>query len=260
METPAQEIKEPVPPQPDLGCENCESEPAAGSSTVASDLGKESTASEQEKPVSETESGSIEEPAEIEVDETGVESMPPPAPLTKHVELKMSATAESSEAAKESAEAEEEPEDLEKAKDSERLVAFLKAAPKLADAISSLRKEKKDLAHNAARALHHAFGEWSIISEGLQKKPKPKIVDHSEEQLVHYWKAAALAVAQFDEKSGKRCEATADLLANVSKLTKVELKTLTGRLDEACRKFDTLLSTRLWVTGQTGRPASPPQG
>lgn len=166
---------------------------------------------------------------------------------TTELEEKM----ESSPVISEDAEAVVEPKDQ---SDSDRLMSFLKSSLKFSETIPSLRREKKDLAHNAARAVSHAFNEWLVISEGLQKKPKPKIVKKSEEQLILYWNAAALAIAQFDEEYARSCESIGEIFARVSKLSKVDLKKLSPRLEETCKRFETLLSPRLWVTGQTGRP------
>lgn len=154
---------------------------------------------------------------------------------------------------------ESDAENTKESKDSRLLTDFLKASLKFAENISSLRKEKTDLAHNAARAMFHAFDEWSVLFEGLQKKPKPKTVEKSEEQLVLYWKASALTIAQFDEKHAKLCESAGETLLLASRLSKVELRKLSGRLEEVRKRYETLLSPRLWITGQTGRPASPPQ-
>lgn len=151
------------------------------------------------------------------------------------------------------------PGDSKESKDGRLLTTFIKASLKLAENISSLRKEKTDLAHNAARMISHAFNEWAIMFEGLQKKPKPKVVEKSGEQLALYLKAAALTIAQFDEEHARLCESAGDALLRASELSKVELKKLSARLDEVCKRYETLLSPRLWITGQTGRPTPPPQ-
>jgi hypothetical protein len=204
------------------------------------------------------------EPAAVEE----VEVMAPPVAPKPESPIKLVST-ESDSPKTEPAETGNQPEhaalfettagDPKESKDSKLLTAFLKASLKLAENISSLRKEKKDLAHNAARMISHAFNEWAVVFEGLQKKPKPKIVEKSEEQLALYLKAAALSIAQFDEEHAKLCESAGETLLRASELSKVDLKKLSARLEEVCKRYETLLSPRLWITGQTGRPTPPPQ-
>ena len=105
--------------------------------------------------------------------------------------------------------------------------------------ISALRKENRELADNALRAISHALNETYLYYRDIErgKERNPEV----EAQLSRYWSAAAIPIRHIDRGLAQTCERKSEYWLNPDTWDEAKVTETGIGLDDVRKKYRALL-------------------
>ena len=124
---------------------------------------------------------------------------------------------------------------------------IIKRLGSLLGGITAFRRERREMADNALRAVSHAINETYLYYSRYERSGPDKEV---EEQLSRYWSAAAIPLRHVDPELAMICENKSEYWTNPAHFTDADIKKFGINLDHVRRRYRAILfPTRKIVPG-----------
>ena len=115
------------------------------------------------------------------------------------------------------------------------------------DKIWSFRRERRELADSALRAISHALNETYLYYSRYDRMGPNRDI---EEQLSRYWAAAAIPLRHIDPELAMICENKSEYWTNPEHFTDADIKKFGIGLGEVRRRYRTkLFPNRKLISG-----------